>query len=569
MKIAIIDTINQDVGLKIVFPDADYYSIVEQFDRSIYYNRYNFHCRTDIENITSENYDTIFIISPLYNTMKIYKGRENTSYNREFDECLCKVINIINANSFKHVCIFDNYDYDYDPNVLMDEHTINSDILFFKRNYNKELTYKNNVFPFPYIIFGYRCNIDMVNNLHPIIPPEKKINRLFFAGSIFTHTDEVYGIVRDRKITLQRLQGVLPEGFLFVSNYSYDQYIAEMCNSKFCLDLLGCGDPNIRTFEIFSTQTLRIAERSKVSWNFPEDFSEETYFDSPEDLQKKITLLQSNPDLYRKCLDKQNMIVKKYMNPEYLNNYISDIICNYPTDEELKPLEPIPEKFKFILVTSIINISQNPLSYTPIRSVFTKNQRFQQTQNTIKNIRKNLPNYKIILVECSDLDVAQTKYFKENVDIFLNMYNEPNRQEYIDKINSPSKSMGEGTITKFALKFLLYNKIPFDSFAKISGRYWINEKFNYYVFCEQSNIVNANKDNKKNVCTSLYKLSKEAAVLWYNYLLTCDEKFANCEGYELIFGDFIDSISNDNKITYMDKIGVSGFIAVDGSYMEW
>lgn len=563
MKIAIIDTINQDVGLKILFPDSDYFSIVEQFDRTVYYNRYNFNCRRDIETINSEIYDTLFVISPLYNTLKQYKLQENTSYNKEFDDCLRKVFSIINSNNFKRVCIFDNYDYDYDPNIIFNEHETTKNILFFKRNFNKTKTYYNNVFPFPYIIFGHRCNIDMINNLRTIVDDKEKINRLFFAGSIFTHIDNVYGEYRDRKMTIQHLQNILPKDLLYISNYSYDEYMYEMCRSKYCLDLLGCGDPNIRSFEIFSTQTLRIAERSKICWTFSEDFCEETYFDNPEDLRKKLLLLQSDNTLYNRCLEKQNMIVKKYMNKEYLRNYITDIV------EQMDYIENIVEKpSKIVLITSIINISSHPLSYTPIRSVFSIDQRFQQTKNTIESIRKQLPDYKIMYVECSDLTIQQIKFFKENVDIFLNMFNEPKREEYIAKINSPSKSLGEGTITKFAIEYLLKNE-KFESFVKISGRYWINDKFDKNTFLSNSIVVNPNIQDKKNICTSLYKLSYETTKLWYEYLLKSDNKFNICEGYEIIFGEFINSISHKYNISYVPTIGVSGFISVDGKYMEW
>ena len=82
-------------------------------------------------------------------------------------------------------------------------------------------------------------------------------------------------------------------------------------------------------------------------------------------------------------------------------------------------------------------------------------------------------------------------------------------------------------------------------------------------------VVNPNIHDKKNICTSLYKLSKEATQLWYSYLINSDEKFNRCEGYEIIFGEFIYSISNKCSISYVPTIGVSGFISVDGSYAEW
>jgi len=56
------------------------------------------------------------------------------------------------------------------------------------------------------------------------------------------------------------------------------------------------------------------------------------------------------------------------------------------------------------LITSIINISSNPLSYTNIRSVYTREERFIQTKNTIKTVREKIANNKILLVECSLLN---------------------------------------------------------------------------------------------------------------------------------------------------------------------
>ena len=88
--------------------------------------------------------------------------------------------------------------------------------------YNKKKTYQNNVFPFPYIIFGYRCNIDMINNLRPM--QDNKEDRLFFAGQLLTHIDNIYGEYRDRKITILNLQNILPNGFLHIGNYEYDEY---------------------------------------------------------------------------------------------------------------------------------------------------------------------------------------------------------------------------------------------------------------------------------------------------------------------------------------------------------
>ena len=68
MRIAIIDPKNQDIGLKILFPQADYYIFTSEEctinARIVSYQYYKFTPRTDIDYITSANYDVLFIIYP-------------------------------------------------------------------------------------------------------------------------------------------------------------------------------------------------------------------------------------------------------------------------------------------------------------------------------------------------------------------------------------------------------------------------------------------------------------------------------------------------------------------------
>ena len=50
---------------------------------------------------------------------------------------------------------------------------------------------------------------------------------------------------------------------------------------------------------------------------------------------------------------------------------------------------------------------------------------------------------------------------------------------------------------------------------------------------------------------------------WYTHLLKSENKFRECAGYENIFAKFLKTI-DINKITFPDKIGVAGNIAVSG-----
>ena len=557
MRIAIIDTANQDLGLKIIFPEADYYSIINQFDRSLYYKRYNFETSGDLNKINDKTYDTLFVISPLYNTLKTYKGQNNTAYNADFDNALQQVIEIIKNSNFSNICIFDNYDYDYDPNIILDEHNIHQNILFFKRNYSKIVDYKPNVFPFPYIIFGYRCNMDML--VYPREPAEIKLDRLFFAGSLFTHIDDIYGIKRDRNDMIQKIQSVFPPGILLVGNYDYEFYMGAMGKSKFALDLLGCGDPNIRSFEIFSTGALRISQRSNLKWNFDEDFAEETYFDNEIDLLSKMQRIMHNKTLYENCLRQQQYIVKKYMNVNYLKKYVEDI-C-------------IKQTQTIALVTSVINISNNPLSYTNTRSVFSPKERFEQTKNTIISIRKNLPDAKVFFLECTELDAAEIYELKMMVHIYVNISdkNTENREQLLSNINSTSKTLGESTLTTFALQYLEDNHIHYDRFVKLSGRYWINQHFNSVIFNNNQNIVAPAVGESGKLCCSFYQLNTKTAKRWCYFIKSAMNNW-HCmhqDGFETLFWDYIQTMEPYQPILSVETIGVSGFIAVDGSYNEW
>ena len=105
-------------------------------------------------------------------------------------------------------------------------------------------------------------------------------------------------------------------------NKPHNEFINDIYNSEYGLDLNGVGDPNKRTFEIISQGALRIGEYNDLKWYFDDDFCEETIFKTAEEFKAKINRLVYDKELYNKCLKKQNEIVEKYMNLDYLRKYI-------------------------------------------------------------------------------------------------------------------------------------------------------------------------------------------------------------------------------------------------------
>jgi hypothetical protein len=314
MKIAIIDILNQDLGIKIIFPEAEYFVFYDEFDKDKGLKRYNINKRYDIENINDKNFDYLFIIIPLLNTTEAhYYDKIAIAY----DKVLC----IINENNFKKICLFDNYDYDYDPSLYAKTDKID---IFFKRNYSSIIDYKPNVFPFNFFSFGYYSFMELIEEKKRLENPNRE-NRIYFSGTLFNHSDDEFKVYRNRNIIFNQIYNYLylPN---YMNNVPLDDYLNDIHNSKFSLDLNGVGDPNRRTFEIISQGSLKLGEFNNLKWCFNDNFCEETIFKDSQDFISKITKLIENPDLYKKCLDKQNEIVEKYFNKHYLRNYLLEII---------------------------------------------------------------------------------------------------------------------------------------------------------------------------------------------------------------------------------------------------
>ena len=104
-----------------------------------------------------------------------------------------------------------------------------------------------------------------------------------------------------------------------------------------------------------------------------------------------------------------------------------------------------------VLITSVINTPNLPLSYSKTRSIFSRHDRFLQTKQTIESIKNKLPNDKIIIVECSELNQEETDYLNDMCDYVLNLWDKKELHNYIF---GPSKSLGEGTMTIEALKYI-------------------------------------------------------------------------------------------------------------------
>jgi len=217
-----------------------------------------------------------------------------------------------------------------------------------------------------------------------------------------------------------------------------------------------------------------------------------------------------------------------------------------------------------VLITSVICIENKPLSYTNVRSIYSHQERFDQTKKTIQTIREKIPNAKIFVVECSNLNQDISNYLIQNSDYFLNLYE---YEKIRNNTTSISKSLGEGTMTICAINYIKNNNIEYDNFFKITGRYWLSENFVYNNFINNDIQIHYINNDINNVCTSLYKLHKINIDEFIDFLNRNLQLMYQCIGYEVLFAMFLKEVKSNN-IIHLNKIGVNGYISVSHDFAD-
>lgn len=215
----------------------------------------------------------------------------------------------------------------------------------------------------------------------------------------------------------------------------------------------------------------------------------------------------------------------------------------------------------FILITSVINTPNTPLSYSNTRSVFTREERFHQTKKTIQSVKEKIPNYTIMIVECTDFTKEEEYYFENECDYVLNLWE---RKELHSNIFGISKSLGEGTMTIEALKYIDKHRFYFNNLFKICGRYWLNHNFDYNIYNNDKLVFKKIDGNINNIFTSFYKITHDKVNVLLEFLINSQQYMKQLIGYEDLFGYYLKYI-NYNNVLFIDKIGYQGSVTVCGT----
>ena len=223
-----------------------------------------------------------------------------------------------------------------------------------------------------------------------------------------------------------------------------------------------------------------------------------------------------------------------------------DRLSNNTLQKEIAHHRPVT-----FIITSVISFSDNKLSYSDKRSVFSPEERISQTLRTISTIRDKVPQAKIILVELGNLP---QDHFKMVVDHYLFL---GKKFKVRHAVKSKHKGLGEAIGLLFALRNIKQlSGICF----KISGRYFLNDKFNIDDWQQGKFCC---KVYSQQMSTRLYSVVGTESSEWVHALKKSI--------YKLWKGHSIEEVLYNNiapaTIHPIETLGISGFIAPDGVYI--
>jgi hypothetical protein len=128
------------------------------------------------------------------------------------------------------------------------------------------------------------------------------------------------------------------------------------------------------------------------------------------------------------------------------------------------------------IVTSVIQTGSQRWSYTPVRSVFSPEQRLAQTLQTIESIRTYCPDSRILLVEGGPLTDAQRTTLVSVVDFFVDAYAMDGRTRAFC-LASQNKGLGDAWLLLMGLRYIKEESLTALLLFKMSGRYRLNNQF--------------------------------------------------------------------------------------------
>jgi hypothetical protein len=208
------------------------------------------------------------------------------------------------------------------------------------------------------------------------------------------------------------------------------------------------------------------------------------------------------------------------------------------------------------IVSSCIYVAEKPLCYTETRSLFSAEERAEQTVNTIRSIREKVPSARILLVE-SGLEASLPAPLHQMADSYLYLGNKSVVREAADSLYK-----GIGEVVGLLLANRRIRSMQADYYFKMSGRYVLNDYFTPGNWTKMGFF--AKKLRPDWTTTVLYGFSDEYYDDWRTALKKCIPLLLQEESLERAL-----PMLAEFEISNIDVLGISGQMAPDGIWIAY
>ena len=487
----------------------------------------NFICNLDIEKtvITHDHYNLTLEKTQLI-IDEIVENKFHSSLYSKFDKIITQNLNncyMFSNNDLKKVIVSELPDYKYsDERIITNNKTINALIIGSVSDIKGS--------EFVTFLFDYCKKIDINIEVFGCVQ-----NYLSDNINKYRNIYEFNELLKNYKPNLIIETSIWPE------TYSYTLTLS-MLTQLPILSLLKPYDSVIK--------------------NRLQNYDKKFYFNNIEELTQLI--FQNKQDYFYTI---KPIIYYNNFWDEYFN-YNLDIFNINKNDVNLIKNKIIENNIEnkinnknIVIITSKIIVSLYSFSYSSTRSVYSTEERYIQTLETIQTIRQKIPNSFIILVDNSKLNSDCFEILEENVDIFINVTNNNVLNYYtnICKYKWLSDMTHQLFVYEYFLKHICHTN--FKHIFKISGRYLLNETFNYNNFDNSDFIMKKNENviDRNYYYTSFFKFPN---TYLKEYFAKLTKVFYNKEKY---FYDDLEVVYSKifyDKIKLVHHLGVRERIAV-------
>jgi hypothetical protein len=246
--------------------------------------------------------------------------------------------------------------------------------------------------------------------------------------------------------------------------------------------------------------------------------------------------------------------------PNITNDDQTKILYNTYYDTLLQQNKILIKKQNLVIITSKIVVSDTPFTYANKRSVYNRQQRFEQTLNTIQSIKNYIKDVCIVIFDNSKLSDDEYRKIRSEVDYFINITDDENMNYYTNKCKS--KIFGETSqMIKLFEVFLDHVDLSYvENIFKISGRYLINKNMEDIISIK-NNVFKLNTDvvDRKYYFTSFYKITKEKLNKFKQANINIIKKYHEYYGKDL---EVVLPIELNFDFQLVKELGITQYISV-------